>query len=243
VAGLDPATRAGGPTSETPAVVPALTSSGARRTVSNPRQVRLTAPTLVQGQTGNVEVDLEAQGDENALAFSLSFDAAKLVFISASAGEAATGSILNVNAKQAAQGRLGCVLALQANQSLSAGSKQVVKVSFQAAANGNAIVSFGDQPVPRGVSDSKASALSADYINGAVAVNALPALRIVASAQSISLSWPASATGFVLQESTDSKMASTSWTPVTATPAVANNQSVVSLPMSSTAKFYRLYQQ
>lgn len=244
VAGLDPVARVGGPTSEKPAVVPAVSSaSAARKTASNPRQVKLNGPTLAPGQTGSIEVDLEAQGDENALSFSLSFDPAKLVFVGASAGVAAGSAALNVNSAQAAQGLIGCVLALKSNESFPAGSRQVVKLSFRASsgASGASAVSFSDQPIPRGVSDANALVLAADYFNATITVNPAPVLKITIAAQAASLSWPSSAAGFILQESSDAQMAPASWKAVAATPTTAKSESAVSIPLSGTAKFYRLY--
>jgi hypothetical protein len=213
------------------------------KTVSNARQVKVVAPGLAQGQVGAVEIVLEAQGDENALAFSLAFDPAKLVFAGATASDAAGRSVLNINANAAAQGRLGFVLALKANQSFVPGSKQLISVSFRAAASvsGAAAISFSDLPVPRGISDPNSGALAADYIDAVVVVTARPSLKVAQSASNLSLSWPVSATGFVLQESSDRALAATSWTVVPITPSVANNQNVVAAPLSVTNRFYRLY--
>lgn len=244
VAGLDPAARIGGPTSEKPAVVTGVTSaSAARKTASNSRQVRLSVPALVPGQTASVEVDLEAQGNENALSFSLSFDPAKVVFVGASAGASASGAALNVNSAQAGQGRIGCVLALKSNQTFPAGSRQVIKLDFRAgpAASGASAVSFADQPVPRGISDANALSLAADYLNGAFTVNPMPVLTIAPAAKGVSVSWPSSASGFILQESSDPQIAPASWTAVKASPTTVNSRSVMALPVSGTAKFYRLY--
>jgi hypothetical protein len=243
-AGLDPATRAGGPTGGLPAVVSKeAASSIAPRTQSTLRQVRVSAPVLAQGQAGTVQVVLEARGNENALGFSLNFDPAQLVFAGATAGTAANGAVLNVNASQAAEGRLGFVLALKANQSFAAGSQQVINLTFRPtpSASGNSAISFGDQPVVREISDPNASALAAEYINGAATMAPLPSLSITASGKSISVSWPAAASGFVLQESSDANLGAANWTAVAATPAVVNSRSVVSLPLGPDKKFYRLY--
>ena len=240
VAGLDPLTRAGGPTAPIPFVVPATAGGAvARRTEASARQVRLTAPALLPRQTGTVQVQLEAQGNENALAFSLSFKPAELTYLGANVGAAANGVILNVNDRQVTQGRLGLVLALQANQSFAAGTKELVNVSFRATptAGGNSPIAFSDQPVPREVADPVATVLAADYFNASVTVSPLPSLRITNSGQSISLSWPTSPTGFSLQVSSDSR----TWTAVTASATVANNQNLVSVPAGASPRFYRLY--
>jgi hypothetical protein len=243
-AGLDSMTRIGGPTSSVPAVVGVRVGSAiTRKTQSNTRQVKGIAPVLAQGQVGTVEIALEAQGDENALAFSLAFDPAKLTFIGASAGDAANAAALNINANQANQGRLGVVLSLKANQSFAAGSKQLVKLSFRAIAPmiGNVPVSFSDQPIPRGISDSNASVLIADYIDTAVVVNPRFSLKITQSATSFTLSWPASATNYVLQEFSNPSLTAGSWTSVQATATIKNNENQVVIPVSGTSRFYRLY--
>ena len=53
---------------------------------------------------------------------------------------------------------------LQPGQTFAAGSKQIVSLSFRPANSfaGNATISFGDQPVPRGVADLSAVALAAN---------------------------------------------------------------------------------
>jgi hypothetical protein len=206
------------------------------------RQIRTGVPVLTQGQTGTLTVDLQALGNENALAFSLSFDPGQLVFASATTGADAGGAVLNVNANEAAQGRIGCVLALSANESFAAGNKHVVDIKFRStlAASGASAISFGDRPVLREISDAGASALAADYIINAATTTQLPSLNITASANSISLSWPTAASGFVLQESSDATLKLASWSAIKITPAVANSQSVVTMPLGTSKKFYRL---
>jgi hypothetical protein len=240
--GLDPAVRAGGPSAPAPHVVAAPSlSSGVHSALSNPRQLALMAPVLSLGQGGTVQVALKAQGDENALAFSISFDPARLAFVSA--GTSTAGAVLNVNANQAAQGRLGIALALPTSKSFAAGTEQLVNISFRpvASTSGTVALSFGDQPVARGIADANASELAADYVDAAVVINSMPALKINSSPTAISLSWPTAATGFVLQESTDPSLSAASWSAVAAAPVVANNENVVSVPSSGTKRFYRLY--
>jgi len=74
------------------------------------RQLIVANAVVLPGQTGKVNVRLEAQGDENALGFSLSFDPAALSYTDASLGAGAGGATLYVNAAQVSQGRLGFVL-------------------------------------------------------------------------------------------------------------------------------------
>jgi hypothetical protein len=240
---LDPAVRVGGPTSPVPAIVSGPLVSGIKPKASNARQVALVAPVLSQAEAGTAQVTLQAVGDENALGFSLTFDPTKLVYTGAVAGNAATGATLNVNPNQAAQGRIGVVLALPTGQTFATGVEQVVNVSFRpvTAVSGSVPVTFGDQPVLRGVADANAAALTADYINASIVITPPPSLSIITSSAGINLSWPAPAVGFVLQESTDSSLTAASWSLVGAAPTVANNQNVVSIPLSATKRFYRLY--
>ena len=101
------------------------------------------------GQLVLVPIELEAQGNENALGFSLNFNPAMLSFSSAAVGADATGATLNVNAAQASNGRLGLALALPAGQIVSPGTAVLVQIGFTVlpAASGTASLSFGDQPV------------------------------------------------------------------------------------------------
>jgi uncharacterized repeat protein (TIGR03803 family) len=67
---------------------------------------------------------------------------------------------------------------------------------------------------------------------------AVPSLAMTFSGTNASLSWPATATGFTLQSTTD--LVSGVWSAVP-TPAVpVNGQNTVSDPLSSTQRFYRL---
>ncbi len=68
-----------------------------------------------------------------------------------------------------------------------------------------------------------------------------PQLTIVLSGGHAILTWPASATGFVLQ-STTNLGPSAVWTPVIPAPVVVNGQNTVSDPVSATQKFYELTQ-
>lgn len=94
-------------------------------------------------------------------------------FVSASAGSGATNAALNVNTSQVSSGRVGIALALPVGQTLAAGTRQIVVVSFNVSANGNAApttISFGDQPIPREVVGVNANALPAVYTPATVVI-------------------------------------------------------------------------
>ncbi|HTL56951.1 MAG TPA: LamG-like jellyroll fold domain-containing protein [Candidatus Limnocylindrales bacterium] len=246
-AGLDPMTVAGGPTHD---VGPNAVTAGAgskeprgslahRSNDLNPRQVRITDVSLAQGQSANLSVLLDAQGGENAAGFTVQFDPAVFSFNGAMLGADAPGATLEINSGQAASGRVAFALALPTGTSLSTGTKELIKLNLRAAvaAAGSHALALSDQPVVRQVVDATATALNTSYINGNITINPPPSLSIVSGHESITLSWPAWASKFVLQQADGPSL---SWTKVNALPAVANNVATVQLPLTASTKFYRL---
>jgi hypothetical protein len=232
--GHDPLTAIGGPTSET---------SGSGAGPSANRVMTAGQATMLQGQTGTLSVTLAAQGNENALGFSLGFDPTLVSFAGAGLGSDAAGAMLFINGNQAASGRLGFALSLRTDGSFPAGTREVIRVSFRASTSVSGTFSplFTDQPVPLEVSDPGANALPASYANGAVIISPIPSLRIALSDHDVLLAWPLWATNFSLQEADGSLAAPVTWTNLSVTVGVSNDESVVTLPVSSVGKFYRLY--
>jgi hypothetical protein len=99
---------------------------------------------------------------------------------------------------------------------------------------------FTDDPIFREFSDSYANELAADYFSGTVSVTPLPVLRITQSGENVVLSWPSSATGFLLQEF-DFQNPETTWNAVPASAGTNGAENVVTLPLSGTNMLYRLY--
>jgi uncharacterized protein (TIGR03437 family) len=169
-AGLDPVQTSGGPASPTAlALVP--DDDTTRNASAHPRVVRILNATFQRGQPNTLELEIEAEGDENAFGLSLNFDPSVLAFVSASAGSGAPNAVLNVNSNQAASGRLGIALALPAGQTLRAGKQIVVTVRFNSLTGNNAattIIGFGDAPIRRQLSDVNAVAVAASYSDGSV---------------------------------------------------------------------------
>jgi hypothetical protein len=240
--GLDPATRAGGPTNDLGPNVVNLTSSGARSPKGLSRQVHVSNINLVQGQSGTVSVYLDAQGDENALSFSLSFDPTELAYLTASPGADAPGATLEINTNQSAAGRAAFVLAMPIGSSFSAGTKEILKLNLGSAPSAAGLypVALTDQPVGREVVDTTAAPLTTTYLNGSITINPPPSLTATRSQQSISLSWPLWATNFTLQEADGALLPSLIWSNVPVALSITNNAAVVTLPISGTTKFYRL---
>jgi len=225
-----------------PAASVAVKSSGPRPLSA--RQLQAIDASLNQGQSGTISVSLHAQGNENALGFSLLFDPAKLSYTGASLGSGASGATLNVNTDAINSGQVGFALGLSAGHNFAAGLDELVKVTFQAVASatGSASVAFADEPIFREVSDAGANSLAADYMSGAILINPLPSLRISQSDQTIALAWPSWATNFVVQEA-DPSSASMNWTSLSVTPTITSNEYIVTLPMTGATKFYRLQKQ
>ena len=163
-----------------------LTNSGSlgtgaifARSAALVREVRIVSGPLTQGQPAAIAIEMDASGNENAIGFSLNFDASKLTYVSSVRGADSTGTTLNINTLQLATGRLGLAIAFPSEVTFAAGTRQVVVVNFNVAASatGPVNLSFGDVPVAREVADATANVLDATYTNAAIPVNSpLPSL-------------------------------------------------------------------
>ncbi|MGZ5508296.1 MAG: hypothetical protein ACXWKH_18135, partial [Limisphaerales bacterium] len=195
------------------------------------------------GLTNVVAVHVSAQGDENALGFSLNFDPAQLGYVSTSLGSGASGSVLNVNSSQAASGRVGVALSLSPGNSFGTGDTEVARVTFVSSGFGlsyTAGVGFGDQPILREIADANATTGSASYSGTTFTATGQPLPQLTATLNNITnivLSWAAPATGFNLESATP---LGTNWTPVVSTPATNGGNIVVTQAISVDQVFYRL---
>jgi len=170
-AGLDPLAPAGGPTGPSAFSANTLLTRAFPDSAAGPRTLRVLNANLQRGQQGAVIIELDAQGNENTVGFSLSFDPAQLQYVSAAIGSGSTGATLISNSGQSSTGRLGFVISLPAGQSFTAGSRQITTITFNSTTGGSAgftEIAFGDQPVQREVSDVGANALQTAYAKGTV---------------------------------------------------------------------------
>ncbi|MEY2408077.1 MAG: peptidyl-prolyl cis-trans isomerase, partial [Verrucomicrobiota bacterium] len=142
-----------------------------------PPTLRVISVNAAAGGQADVPIELIAQGNENALGFSLNFDAAVLGFVSLTPGrDAPPGAALIVNTNQTASGRLGFGFALSAGQALSSGTQQLAIIHFSVAVLSNATtrsVSFGDSPTVRQVSDQQAINLPSIFADGTISISAV----------------------------------------------------------------------
>jgi hypothetical protein len=245
-AGLDPVTSAGGPTGPPSGSLPP--SIGAVGPAPSPdplttRTLRAADTSIPRGQTNSLTIQLVAQGDENALGFSLYCESNLLSFVEAHLGRDAPGALLNVNTNQAANGRLGIAFSLPAGQTIKAGTNDVLLVSLAAlsgTASASTTINFDDTPIVREVVDTLANPLPALYVSGTITLNVVaPSLNLTRSGSQFIVSWPASATNYVL-EAAITLPASNTWTTVGAQPVVDGDQNKVTVPMSNGNKFFRL---
>jgi hypothetical protein len=132
------------------------------------RAVRIIAASLRGGQRDTVFVELVAEGNENALGFSLNFDPAFLTLMEVQKGRGATGTTLYVNQSQTATGRIGIALALNAGQSFAAGTHELIALVFSVAPVSSSTIAFGDQPVTAEVVDAAAGSLPTIWMSGTI---------------------------------------------------------------------------
>jgi hypothetical protein len=176
--GLDPVTQAAGPTTQGLAPIAQEGAKGSQ--TSTTEAVSKTVAQLVDGSiTGDVQrtisVDLNTLGNENALGFSLMFDATKFTFVSAEKSDEFNLATLNVNSLEADKGRVGIALALPTGSTIGAGKHQVVLLTFKANSteSGALLMGFTDQPVAREIVDVKANVMPNSFEQPANGINPL----------------------------------------------------------------------
>jgi hypothetical protein len=175
-AGLDPVVAAGGPTGPTgssfaPAPqIESLRTDGANH--GEAPQFRTTGVSLVStilpaGQSRTVSIEFDAQGNENALGFSLMFDPTRLQFISAEKSSVASAATLNVNKREAAKGRVGIALALPTGSTFASGRHQLVVLAFALRSDSSKLpaIGFTDLPIAREAVDVNANQRNAIFHN------------------------------------------------------------------------------
>jgi Concanavalin A-like lectin/glucanases superfamily/Immunoglobulin domain/Lectin C-type domain/Chitobiase/beta-hexosaminidase C-terminal domain len=236
-AGMDPLTPVGGPTT----LATTRLSQPGKNDLS-PRAVLVSDLSLTAGQSGIALVELVAQGDENALGVTLSFDPAVLTYTGAVLGSGAGAATLNVNPTQIGSGKLGLALALGTGNSFPAGTNELARVSFRAATlgSGSYAFSFANKPVVCEVADPNASTLTASFLNGNITVSPVLALTIALNGQNVILSWPSWATNAVLQVTEDVLPTPASWADMSVTPTLTNGVNSITLPVEGSSRFYRL---
>lgn len=143
--------------------------SQAGRSQSQSRSITVDTGTQI-GLTNIVKVLLNAQGNENAVGFSLAFDSQLMRFMGAAVGSGASGASMNVNSSQATNGAVGVALVMPFGQKIVSGIQECVRLSFVPVASGNSSLIFTDSPIVREISDDTANALSTTFVNSNISV-------------------------------------------------------------------------
>ncbi|MBX2821788.1 MAG: T9SS type A sorting domain-containing protein [Rhodothermaceae bacterium] len=171
---LDPPTLAGGPFSAvSEAQLLAANAEDQRKLFASSnkqRVVRLPDEMVRSGEEVTLVVELEAEGDENALGFSLDFDPAYLTYSAASMND----SILYyINDHKVDSGRIGFIMALPAGETFTEGTQQFLNIRFtaqQLEATDSTTITFTDNPIIRETSGATANVLASSFIGGTVTI-------------------------------------------------------------------------
>jgi hypothetical protein len=141
------------------------------------RIVRVVNTAGVAGQQVIVPVQLDSQGDEASLSFTLNFDPTRLTYVTAIAGNGVPANTnLSLNTSQTAQGRLGVLL--DSTNTYAAGTRQILLVTFTAAANQSSSttpVTFSSTPTIQTTSNAQGGLLTTTYEAGNVTFSTLAA--------------------------------------------------------------------
>ncbi len=182
-AGLDPMVPAGGPLGC--ATLSSLSLDLSSFTSELARTVRVKDANFVRGQIGTLQIELDAQGDENAMAWTLNFDPKLLSFLDAKVGDGANGASLQINSTQAARGQLGLALILSPGQRLVAGNRVLLTLRFIPNGGDSDIVtniSFSDQLLAREIVDVFAAPIQqVSYVGGAITIRGRAAANVSAA--------------------------------------------------------------
>ncbi len=184
-AGLDPLTVAGGPTK--PAVAAAFEAADFTDAIAA-RGLRISAATFQRGQVNALQVEMEAQGNENAVSFTLNYDPSLLSFVEAAPGQELSEAQLLVNQSRAANGQVGVLFILPAGKTMRAGTVQALTLRFVTQGGANNVITkigFGDQVVRHEVVDAMANALTGTAFSDGAALITGRAVASVSAADYI----------------------------------------------------------
>jgi hypothetical protein len=247
-AGLDPITPVSGPSASDTGLLGSTSAvpSLSRQSAGAERFLRIDPLSGATRGAMAVTVSLRAVGNENAVGFSLNFEASTLRLRTVEAGQALGSGAFVVNDTEAAQGRVGVVAALPTQQSLARGEHVVATLHFMILGETSPVApEFATGPVAIEVANVEAESLPLTLVKTAVrdltdevAAGVSP-LRIVSSDDGLALSWPLELRGARLEFTDD--LASGNWQPVELEPIVSGDDQMVRLAVSGEGmRFFRL---
>jgi len=170
-AGLDALKPAGGPTQATGN---AGRSAGAYKPAATTKRVLgLGMVTLRQGHTGTVPMTLTAQGDENSLGCTITFDPKRVKFAGAKLAGAPANAQLLINTNNAATGNVALMVLAPQAKAFAAGKRAVIQLTFTALANaavGPAPITFSNTVTGTMVVSATATQLPVTLANGSIMI-------------------------------------------------------------------------
>lgn len=176
-AGLDVVNPSGGPTSQSFASLEfdgnKLIGKDFAQSNMLPRILRVVNATAFPGLQVVVSIEIDSDGNENGFGFSLNYDSTKLSNPFVQKGIDSQTATLLSNTNQS--GKVGVVLALPAGQTMQSGTRQIVAIRFDVAANassGLTPLTFNDMPVFREVVDENADTLTTTFQDGSINISA-----------------------------------------------------------------------
>jgi hypothetical protein len=128
--------------------------------------------TVAPGETNWLQIHLDAQGDENALQFSLSYETNLLTYVTNRIAETFV-ALRAVNTNNLSLGQIGFSCGLDSLEVLPPGLQVVVEVAFRATQTSEPIsasVTVGDEPTRRKIVDYFGNTLPVEYQNGTVTI-------------------------------------------------------------------------
>jgi len=148
-------------------------SSYAVLTLSYP-PVRLLFGTtnIMGGSSFTLPVYIVANGNENALSFSIGFNPQRLTYNSVDLGSGGGDASLLANTGQATSGKVGITMQLPPGETFAPGTQEVVRVTFTSSFVSNAPVvtpvNFTNLPIARAVYDVNGTRLATNFVNSTV---------------------------------------------------------------------------
>ena len=156
----------------------AISASAQVTVVYPPATVRLAGTNVFAGTTFTLPVTLVANGNENAIGFSIAWDSlAGLSFAGAALGSGAPGATFLLNTSQVFTNRLGLAIALPPGATFNPGTQQVALVSFAVPpviSYPESNLRFLDAPTPRQLWDPQLNPLTANFIAASINISAAP---------------------------------------------------------------------
>ncbi len=170
VSGLDPTTLAGGPATR-PSVTESVMSTIERvYSYFFAREVKV-GEAIADRSTATVPIEINPDGDEVAISFTLEYDATRFSNPRVVLGEAAAeDSTLTVNASE--KGRIGILIDSTESMAASAMPQRLLTVTFDVIGDGEGTTRFmlSGSLAAFGISDADGNSLPARYVDGNVVV-------------------------------------------------------------------------